>query len=273
MRAEIPGCLDIEETLGSTGFGVVATGHRSWVVTSNRRPAAGRLFGALGLLVAGAGLPLLGLRRSRFATLLLHEGAGASWVEIDGSLAAAVVKTLEEKMTEDRDVLAAPAASNAVAVEAAAASAASVESPSFLPPPVSTPTWTPPRAEYDDQTTMLGAKVAALRQESGGVLRLVFDTGEVVVVDREVLVGRAPTGGTDVRIVPINDPEGSVSKLHFVLRQATGVTWIRDNGSTNGTGLIRQGGALEELTAGAPTPLSAGDTIVFGRRRATVSDG
>jgi len=120
---------------------------------------------------------------------------------------------------------------------------------------------------------MAGAKIAALRQEASGILRVTFDTGEVVVVDREVQVGRAPSGGTEVTVVPINDPEGSVSKVHFLLRPGDDATWIKDNGSTNGTGIIRRGGDVEELVAGAPVPLMAGDIIVFGRRRATVSGG
>lgn len=262
------------EIFRSAGYGVSATGYRSWVVSSNRRPLAGKVLGVAGLLVAGIGLPLLGLRRSRFATVLLHEGAGGSWVDIEGSLGPALARTLSAQQVSGPGAVAVAAPDQEEATAEAPESVVLPEPtpPAFLPP-VPAAGWTPPPADFDDHTTMAAAKVAELRRETSGTLRLMFDTGEVVVVDREVVVGRAPTGGADVRLVPISDPEGSVSRVHFILRPGADVTWIRDDGSTNGTGIIRPGRGVEELVAGAPVPLGPGDTIVFGRRRATVAGG
>ncbi|HET8961231.1 RDD family protein [Nocardioides sp.] len=103
--------------------------------------------------------------------------------------------------------------------------------------------------------------------------RLAFDSGETLVVEGLVVVGRRPEPppGEEARhVVPLRSEDMSLSKTHAQLQVAPdGVLVVMDRGSTNGSVLIRQG-VPKDLVAGKPTTLLPGDEVAFGDRRMTV---
>jgi uncharacterized RDD family membrane protein YckC len=102
---------------------------------------------------------------------------------------------------------------------------------------------------------------------------LAFDTGERVVVDTLVLIGRRPeprTGEHAARLVALPSADMSVSKTHAqVVVAADGALVVTDRGSTNGSTLVRKG-MPRPLTAGRPATLLDGDVVAIGDRTMTV---
>jgi hypothetical protein len=107
--------------------------------------------------------------------------------------------------------------------------------------------------------------------ESVAQFALRLDTGQSIPVAEPVLLGRNPDGSMhpDARPLPLADASRSLSKTHLLVRPVAGGFEIVDCGSTNGSGLIRDG--IEyAATAGAAVPVHDGDTIRMGDRLATV---
>lgn len=102
---------------------------------------------------------------------------------------------------------------------------------------------------------------------------LTFDTGQEVVVDALLLLGRNPQS-TDpsMRAVAITDEEYSVSKTHLSVRPTAQGLELVDRGSSNGTTLTRQG-VRTALVAGQPVLAQPGDTLQVGQRAAQVRLG
>jgi uncharacterized RDD family membrane protein YckC len=105
------------------------------------------------------------------------------------------------------------------------------------------------------------------------IWQLVFDTGERVVVDSLVLIGRNPeptTGERGARLVALPSADRSVSAIHAqVVVAPDGALVVTDRHSTNGTTLVRQG-LPRTLTPGRGATLVAGDVVHFGDRTMTV---
>jgi pSer/pThr/pTyr-binding forkhead associated (FHA) protein len=108
--------------------------------------------------------------------------------------------------------------------------------------------------------------------ESRAVARLVFSSGEVVDVDRVVVIGRAPDHGrpdddsTPQVTVPSPHPENS--STHLEVRPGSGadqgVAVATDLGSTNGTVVAQPGQPAEDLRPGVAVRLVSGATIDLG---------
>nr|WP_232523285.1 RDD family protein [Nocardioides sp. MAH-18] len=103
--------------------------------------------------------------------------------------------------------------------------------------------------------------------------RLGFDTGESVVVDGPVLVGRrpAPRDGEQVaHLVPLPSDDMSLSKTHALVHvTAEGTLVVVDRGSTNGSILIRHG-VPRGLAPDRAATLLAGDRVRLGDREMLV---
>ena len=103
--------------------------------------------------------------------------------------------------------------------------------------------------------------------------RLRFDTGESLVVEGLVLIGRRPEGrtGEDVaHLVPLVSEDMSLSKTHAQVQVAAdGALVVTDRGSTNGSFLVRQG-VPRGLPAGRGATLVDGDHVRLGDREMTV---
>jgi hypothetical protein len=105
------------------------------------------------------------------------------------------------------------------------------------------------------------------------VARLSFSSGDVVEVDRVVLVGRAPearrfTATEQPRLVKVPSPHQEISSTHLEVRPGSGVDHgsavVTDLGSTNGTVLVQPGLPPEVLQPGVAVQLLPGAVIDLG---------
>jgi hypothetical protein len=106
-------------------------------------------------------------------------------------------------------------------------------------------------------------------------LHLRFDTGEELDVEGDGLVGRSPAAEPGiVHVVPIDDPERSISRVHLAFGPEPGGRrlWVVDRGSTNGTVLVGPDGAQVALPPGTRAVVESGWTVRFGRRSVLVGD-
>ena len=104
------------------------------------------------------------------------------------------------------------------------------------------------------------------------VARLVFSSGEVVDVDRTVVVGRAPRlrGDDDqeTRLVTVPSPHQEISSTHLEIRPGfgadDGAAVVTDLGSTNGTLVVQPGLPAEDLQPGIAVQLLPGAIVDLG---------
>jgi uncharacterized RDD family membrane protein YckC len=104
--------------------------------------------------------------------------------------------------------------------------------------------------------------------------QLLFDTGEIVMVDGSGLVGRNPTprAGEQVEhLVPIIDPARSVSKTHLAFGVGPDGFWVSDRDSTNGTRAISETGVVTEVLHDVRVGVPSGGAVEFGERRFIVA--
>ncbi len=122
------------------------------------------------------------------------------------------------------------------------------------------------------------ADSAAARSHRGeSVARLVVSTGEVVDVDRVVLVGRDPEARPgaapgqepgEPRLLRVHSPLHEISSTHLEVRPGSGADLgaavVTDLGSTNGTILVQPGLPAEDLQPWAPVQLLPGAVLDLG---------
>lgn len=108
---------------------------------------------------------------------------------------------------------------------------------------------------------------------SSPVASLVFSTGDVVDVDRAVLVGRAPeahqfASHDQPYVVTVASPNQEISSTHLEIRPGAGADHgsavATDLGSTNGTILLQPGLEPEELKPGIAVSLIPGAVLDLG---------
>jgi len=112
------------------------------------------------------------------------------------------------------------------------------------------------------------------RTSAGRALLLRLDVGTVLPVDRTLLLGRQPTHpdgepSSATSLVEVPDPSLSVSKTHVLVRPVGGAVEVVDQGSKNGTSILRAGEA-HALRPGEVGVARVGDSIHFGDRTADV---
>lgn len=105
------------------------------------------------------------------------------------------------------------------------------------------------------------------------VASLVFSTGEVLAVDRTVLVGRAPearrfASHEQPHVVTVPSPQQEISSTHLEIRPGAGADHgaaiATDLGSTNGTVLALPGLDPEEMRPGIAVSLVPGAVLDLG---------
>lgn len=105
------------------------------------------------------------------------------------------------------------------------------------------------------------------------VASLVFSTGDVVEVDRTVLVGRAPearqfASHDQPHSITVASPHQEISSTHLEIRPGAGADHgsaiATDLGSTNGTILVQPGLAPEDLKPGIAVSLIPGAVLDLG---------
>jgi hypothetical protein len=99
--------------------------------------------------------------------------------------------------------------------------------------------------------------------------RLVVSTGASVLVDRPVLIGRAPSanrvsGDALPHLVTVPSPQQDISRTHVEIRIENWDVLVTDLHSTNGTVLARPGQAPQRLRGGEPALLGPRCTLHLG---------
>lgn len=98
---------------------------------------------------------------------------------------------------------------------------------------------------------------------------LAFSTGERVLVDRTILIGRNPkvvgtVTGEMPRLVKVDDARDGLSRTHAEVRIEGWQMLLEDLRSTNGTEVRLPGQPARQLHAGEPIVISPGTFIDFG---------
>ena len=87
-------------------------------------------------------------------------------------------------------------------------------------------------------------------------------------LDRSVLLGRGPAARPDwpeARLLPVVDPDKSVSKTHAGIRVHADELRVEDLHSTNGVTVLRADGSSTVVEPGVPTTVAVGDTVSLGQ--------
>lgn len=109
---------------------------------------------------------------------------------------------------------------------------------------------------------------------TGDQLLVVFDTGQRAQfgLPATILFGRAPDAeAAGERTLAVDDPDRLISKTHLRLEHDGETAWVIDTGSTNGSELIDDDGAVHVLPPGARTLLEDGTRVRLGERVFTLS--
>lgn len=99
--------------------------------------------------------------------------------------------------------------------------------------------------------------------------KLVLSTGQVVAVDRTVLLGRAPqvsrvTNRDLPRLVTLPSPQQDISRTHAEVRADGDDVLVTDLHSTNGTLVTRPGDSARRLSPGEATVIEHGEVVDLG---------
>ncbi|MGW9019979.1 RDD family protein [Leucobacter chromiiresistens] len=111
-------------------------------------------------------------------------------------------------------------------------------------------------------------------REVGTLLLLSFDTGQRarLRIPTVVNLGRRPEPSeADDQLVVVEDPAASVSKTHLRLEYRGDSVWVTDLGSTNGSEMVDDTGAMSVLASGARMRLEDGASVRIGQRSFTVA--
>ncbi len=143
-----------------------------------------------------------------------------------------------------------------------------------------------PIHDHDGQTTVGSPAEDFARPQAGmpgqemapavvahPVAKLIFSTGDVIDVDRVILVGRAPearrfASSDQPHMVTVASPNHEISSTHLEIRPGAGadhgMAVVTDMGSTNGTVLVQPGLPPEDLKAGIAVSLIPGAILDLG---------
>lgn len=108
---------------------------------------------------------------------------------------------------------------------------------------------------------------ALLKTPQVGRIRL--STGEVVALDRTVIIGRRPrstrVSGTELpHLIAVDSPQQDISRSHVEIRPELDSVLVIDLHTTNGTTLLRAGKEPVRLHPGEQTVVVSGDVIDLG---------
>lgn len=111
--------------------------------------------------------------------------------------------------------------------------------------------------------------VAAERQRPDPIARLELSTGDVIELDRPVVIGRRPATGRASahelpQLVTVPSPMQDISRSHLDVRAEGIHVVVRDLATVNGTVLRRIGQAPVRLNASEPVVVIGGDVLDLG---------
>jgi hypothetical protein len=125
----------------------------------------------------------------------------------------------------------------------------------------------PQTAEPDAPTAVLPVAHAEADAGGHGIARL--STGQVVELDRTVIIGRRPrstrTSGENMpHLVAVDSPQQDISRSHLEIRPEGDSVVVIDLRTTNGSTLLRPGADPVRLHPGEHTLVLSGDVVDLG---------
>ena len=276
------------------GVDIRHAGADELVVISTYRPAWARLAAiVLALPTAGLALLFLLVRRRDTARFRLRQDQDGLRLVVSGCMeepllpvirslggpdaGAPVAGTLSARTPFSPAELFAPAPGTATGpvtagpVTSGPVTTGPVESGAVTSGAVLLPVETDHTVRRPSSLPKLIPDVPADGADQGYLLEL--DSGERVPVGELVLIGRDPARGEDeqhARLVPVDDPDRSVSKTHLSVSASPGGVWVTDRHSTNGVEVIEDGVA-RRLPPGTGVLVPRGAQVRFGDRRLYVT--
>lgn len=135
-----------------------------------------------------------------------------------------------------------------------------------------------------DGSTISAAEARAMRQTASpvapdapteriptasGTGRMRVSSGQVVTLDRTVIIGRRPrstraSGASLPHLVAVDSPQQDISRSHLEVRPEGDTVVVIDLHTTNGSTLLRPGADPVRLHPGEQTLVLSGDTIDLG---------
>ncbi|GAT74329.1 FHA domain containing protein [Microbacterium sp. HM58-2] len=136
-----------------------------------------------------------------------------------------------------------------------------------------------------DGATISAAELRALRQQApeasseaptqvipvqaGATGRIRVSTGQVVNLDRTVIIGRRPrstraSGASMPHLVAVDSPQQDISRSHLEVRPEGDTVVVIDLHTTNGSTLLRPGADPVRLHPGEQTLVLSGDVVDLG---------
>lgn len=161
---------------------------------------------------------------------------------------------------------------------------ATIVSPGALAPPPPAAIPTPLEGDHDGATISVAearrlrqgapaaepeAPTAVLPVVAGAAGRIRVSTGQVVALDRTVIVGRRPrstraSGAELPHLVAVESPQQDISRSHLEIRPEGDTVVIVDLHTTNGSTLLRPGNDPLRLHPGEQTLVLSGDVVDLG---------
>jgi len=113
------------------------------------------------------------------------------------------------------------------------------------------------------------APTAVLPVVASGAGRVRVSTGQVVTLDRTVIIGRRPrsprASGADLpHLVAVESPQQDISRSHLEIRPEGDTVVVVDLHTTNGSTLLRSGADPLRLHPGEQTLVLSGDVVDLG---------
>lgn len=113
------------------------------------------------------------------------------------------------------------------------------------------------------------APTAILPVAPAGSGRVRVSTGQVVTLDRTVIIGRRPrsarAGGADLpHLIAVDSPQQDISRSHLEIRPEGDTVVVIDLHTTNGSTLLRSGADPVRLHPGEQTIVLSGDVVDLG---------
>ena len=114
-----------------------------------------------------------------------------------------------------------------------------------------------------------GAVAVLAPAVSAGTGRIRMSTGQVVTLDRTVIIGRRPrstraSGANLPHLIAVDSPQQDISRSHLEIRPEGDTVVVVDLHTTNGSTLLRPGADPVRLHPGEQTLVLSGDVVDLG---------
>jgi hypothetical protein len=126
-------------------------------------------------------------------------------------------------------------------------------------------------ADLDAEPVLLPTAPTAPSPTDAAAARLVLESGDELLVDGPILVGRAPEPVRGVtRLQALPDLTRGIAKTHLLVDWSNGLLWVTDLGSPGGTTVRSEADVFQPLVPQVRTAMAPGWQLLLGGRTLTV---